>query len=141
MRKILLIVLFGVLALATQAQSEADDVKTALKQLEQALIQQKADDLQRLLHKQVLFGHSNGWIQKKEDVLKDMKSGFLVYRKLDQDSVFAERNGKKMHVREYVKVEGERNGTVFSMRLFVSQLWIKTRKGWQLQFRQSARLS
>lgn len=141
MRNVLLIVLFGVMFFTGRAQSAPDDVKAALKQLEQALLQKNEADLQRLLHKEVLFGHSNGWIQKKEDVLKDMKSGFLVYRKLEQDSVFAERNGNRMHVREYVKVEGERNGTVFSMRLFVSQLWIKTRNGWQLQFRQSARLS
>ena len=64
-----------------------------------------------LLHKGLVFGHSNGWVQKKGDVIADMENGSLSYRSFLPESLRIERMGKRAIVKEYVQVQGDRNGT------------------------------
>src|SRR5205085_10926845 len=86
MKMIFTIALFftGLIAVA---QADTVSLKDAMSGLDKALLNKDEKNLQQLLHKDVSYGHSNGWVQNKNDMLADFKSGKLVYNKIENSSV------------------------------------------------------
>ena len=142
MRKLLLgfIVLF--LVNSSFAQVDSIGLKNAMQQLDKALLQKDETVLKSVLHQDLSYGHSNGWVQSKSDVLNDFISGKLTYSKIENNS-----SAIIVITKEYATVktdtnaEGAVNGTAFNLKLHIMQFWIKTKKGWQLIARQSTKLS
>jgi len=128
------------ISLVTFAQVDSVGVKDAMQKLDKALLQKDENVLRSVLHNDVSYGHSNGWIQSKDDILNDFKSGKLAYSKIENNSSAIVRINKKYAtVKTNTNAEGVVNGTAFKLTLHVMQFWIKTKKGWQLIARQSAK--
>ena len=124
------------------AQVDSVGLKDAMQQLDKALLQKDETVLKSVLHKDVSYGHSNGWIQSKNDILNDFTSGKLVYNKIENNSSAIITISKKYAtVKTNTNAEGVVNGTAFKLTLHIMQFWIKTKKGWQLIARQSAKQS
>ena len=136
--------LFGSLVLflfnSSFAQIDSIGLKNAMKQLDKALLQKDETVLRSVLHKDLSYGHSNGWIQNKNDILKDFTSGKLTYNKIENNSsaIIVITKGYAT-VKTNTNAEGVVNGTAFNLKLHIMQFWIKTKKGWQLIARQSAK--
>ena len=139
MTRILFVMLLWLSAQPMLAQ-DTTAVKDAVDRFERALVEKNADALKTLTTQQLRFGHSNGWVQDKEAVLRDMEQGVLIYEAFNRESLLIERSGKLAYVKERVDVKGVARGTAFQIKLFVLQQWVKTKKGWKLQMRQSAKL-
>ena len=123
------------------AQQDTSAVLKALQAFEKALVAKDDIEIEKRIENKASFGHSNGWVQSKEDVLKDMKSGYLVYLKISPVSVSIQMKDKKNAlVKERMAVEGNLNGTNFASNLFVLQWWRKTGGVWKLVMRQSAKV-
>ena len=138
-------VLFVLFLFTTQnsfAQIDSVGLKNAMQQLDKALLQKDETVLKSILHKDLSYGHSNGWIQSKSDILNDFTSGKLTYNKIENNS-----SAIIVITRDYAtaktntNAEGVVNGTAFKLTLHIMQFWIKTKKGWQLIARQSTKLS
>ncbi len=128
------------ISLVTVAQVDSVTLKDAMQKLDKALLQKDEMTLQSVLHKELSFGHSNGWIQSKNDILNDFKSGKLTYSNIENNSSAIVNISKKYAtVKTNTNAEGVVNGTAFKLTLHVMQFWIKTKKGWQLIARQSAK--
>jgi|SRR5687768_799357 len=122
------------------AQVDSVGLKDAMQKLDKALSQKDENVLRSVLHKDLSFGHSNGWIQSRNDIMNDFKSGKLVYNKFENNSSAIVSISKKYAtVKTNSSAEGVVNGTAFKLTLHVMQFWIKTKKGWQLIARQSAK--
>jgi hypothetical protein len=138
-------VLFVLFLFTTQnsfAQIDSVGLKNAMQQLDKALLQKDETVLKSVLHKDLSFGHSNGWIQTKTDILNDFSSGKLTYNKFENNSSAIVTISKEYAtVKTNTNAEGVVNGTAFKLTLHIMQFWIKTKKGWQLIARQSAKLS
>ena len=135
---------FSVLFLINSIYAQVDSVglKNTMQQLDKALLQKDETVLKSILHKDLGFGHSNGWIQTKTDILNDFTSGKLTYNKFENNSSAIVTISKKYAtVKTNTNAEGSVNGTAFKLTLHIMQFWIKTKKGWQLIARQSAKLS
>ena len=136
-----LIVLFftGSVALA---QVDSIILKEAMSQLDNALINKDEKTLEMILHDEVSFGHSTGWAQTKKQVFEDFKSGKLVYLKFENSrAAIVALNDQYATVRVNTNAEGTLNGNPFSLKMHVLQVWIKSKIGWQLLARQSAKLN
>jgi len=138
--------LFGSLVLflfnSSFAQIDSIGLKNAMQQLDKALLQKDEIVLKSVLHKEVSYGHSNGWIQSKDDILNDFRSGKLTYNTIENNSsAIVKISEKYATVKTNTNAEGIVNGTAFKLTLHIMQFWIKTKKGWQLIARQSAKLS
>ena len=138
--------LFGSLVLflfnSSFAQIDSSGLKKAMQQLDKALLQKDETVLKSVLHKDLSYGHSNGWIQSKSDILNDFTSGKLTYSKIENNSsAIIVINKDYATVKTNTNAEGVVNGTAFKLTLHIMQFWIKTKKGWQLIARQSAKLS
>lgn len=138
-------VLFVLFLFAVQnsfAQVDSVGLKEVMEQLDKALLQKDENILQTVLHKEASYGHSNGWIQSKSDILNDFKSGKLTYNKIENNSSAIVTISKKYAtVKTNTNAEGVVNGTAFKLTLHIMQFWVKTKKGWQLIARQSAKQS
>ena len=138
--------LFGSLVLflfnSSFAQIDSIGLKNAMQQLDKALLQKDEVVLKSILHKEVSYGHSNGWIQSKDDILNDFRSGKLTYNTIENNSsAIVKISEKYATVKTNTNAEGIVNGTAFKLTLHIMQFWIKTKKGWQLIARQSTKLS
>ena len=123
------------------AQIDSIGLKKAMQQLDKALLQKDETVLRSVLHDDLSFGHSNGWIQSKNDILGDFASGKLTYNKFENNgSAIVKISEKYATVKTNTNAEGIVNGTAFKLTLHIMQFWIKTKKGWQLIARQSAKL-
>jgi hypothetical protein len=124
------------------AQIDSVGLKNAMQQLDKALLQKNEAVLKSVLHKDLSYGHSNGWIQSKNDVLNDFTSGKLAYNKIENNSsAIIVITKEYATVKTNTNAEGVVNGTAFNLKLHIMQFWIKTKRGWQLIARQSAKLS
>ena len=137
-----LFIMFFLIAKNSFAQVDSISLKNAMQELDVALLQKNEMILTTVLHKDVSYGHSNGWIQSKNDILSDFASGKLTYNKFENNSSAIVKISKGYAtVKTNTNAEGVVNGTAFKLTLHIMQFWIKTKKGWQLIARQSAKQS
>ena len=140
MRKLLLGFLVLFFVNSSFAQVDSVGLKTAMQKLDAALLQKDETVLKLVLHKDVSYGHSNGWIQSRSDIFNDFTSGKLTYNKIENNSSAIVTISKKYAtVKTNTNAEGVVNGTAFKLTLHIMQFWIKTKNGWQLIARQSAK--
>jgi len=140
MKYILTICLFFTSAVAF-AQVDSVSLKEAMSNLDKGLMNKDEKALVQLLHQDVSYGHSNGWVQNKTDIINDLKSGKLIYDKIENNSVtIVAINNKWATVRINTNAEGKVNGNSFQFKLHVLQVWLKAKSGWQLLARQSTKL-
>jgi hypothetical protein len=123
------------------AQVDSVSLKEAMTNLDKALMNKDEKKLVQLLHTDVSFGHSNGWVQNINDIINDVKSGKLVYNKIENtDVMIVAVNSRLATVRTNTNAEGSVNGTAFQLKLHVLQVWVKIKNGWQLFARQSTKI-
>jgi hypothetical protein len=127
-------------SLVAVAQVDSVGLKEMMVKLDKALMTKDETVLKEVLHKNISFGHSNGWIQSKSDVLDDFKSGKLTYNKIENSKQsIVSITDKWATATTTTNAEGVVNGNEFKLTLHVMQVWMKTKKGWQLFARQSAK--
>jgi ketosteroid isomerase-like protein len=142
MRGFVTIVLFFIYSSAIAQTNAPASLMKAMNDLHAALQNRDTAVLKKLLHEKVAYGHSNGWIEHKQDVIKDLYDGTLVYDKIEFDMKDMKPviEGNTAMIISEVKVDGRLRGTPFSLKLNVMQAWVKTKQGWQLIGRQSVKL-
>jgi len=89
----------------------------------------------------VSFGHSNGWIQNKEDFRTDFESRKVKYQSIKQTELkeFKVKN-KFANIRRIIAVKGLYKNDEFEMKLSVLEFWIRQKGIWKLWSRQSVGL-
>lgn len=116
-------------------------LKDAAAKLNKALIAKDTIILKQLLHKDVTYGHSNGWVETKAEVIKDLVNGKLSYYKINSKDVQWKVINNVATLRNTSDISYELDGKEGELHLHVVQVWLKTNKGWQLLARQSTKLS
>ena len=106
-----------------------------------SLMQNNASKILDLFSDDVSFGHSNGWIQNKDDFKKDFESGKVKYQSVKQTELkeFKIKN-KFANIRRIIAVKGLYKNEIFTMNLSVLELWIRQKGIWKLWSRQSVGL-
>lgn len=138
MSKLFLYILIGFAPIFSFAQTSF--LKEAEAKLESALIAQDTILLKQLLHKDVSYGHSNGWVETKADVINDLVNGKLSYYKIDTKDVKWTVINNVATLRNTSDIKYEVDGKAGELHLHVVQVWLKTNKGWQLFARQSTKI-
>ena len=138
--RILFIITLFFTSLVVAGQVDSIALKEVMKKLDKALLEKDEAMLKTVLHNDISYGHSNGWIQSKTDILNDFTSGKLTYNKIENNnSAIINISKKYATVKTNTNAEGVVNGNAFKLTLHIMQFWIKTKNGWQLTARQSAK--
>jgi Domain of unknown function (DUF4440) len=140
--KLFLSILFFLTSLVSAGQVDSVSLKEAMANLDRALLNKDEKALGQLLHRDASYGHSNGWVQSKNDIINDLKTGKMVYDKIENTSIMLVAINKNWAtVRTITNVQGRTATTPsFDLKLHVLQLWFKTKNRWQLLARQSTKL-
>ncbi len=138
MKSFLYILLIALSPIFSFAQSSF--LKEAVTKLDKALIAKDTVILKQLLNNAVSYGHSNGWVETKAEVIKDLVTQKLTYYKIDTKDVKWTVVNNVATLRNTSAINYELDGKPGELNLHVLQVWLKTNKGWQLLGRQSAKL-
>jgi hypothetical protein len=109
--------------------------------LNEALLKKDSSVLMQLLDNNISYGHSNGWIQSKSDVVQDFSSGKISYTKMEVSDEKFLMQKQAVAIRNVTTVEGIVSGNVFKMSLQVLQVWKRIKGKWVLIARQSVKLT
>ncbi len=136
--KIVVTILF--LFVYSLSLAQTSFLKEAVAKLDKALITKDTAILKQLLHKDLSYGHSNAWVETKEDVIKNLISGKLAYSKIESKDFLWTASKDWATVRTTSAINYLLDGEEGTLQLHVMQCWLKTNKGWQLIARQSTKL-
>ncbi|MDF2385261.1 nuclear transport factor 2 family protein [Nostoc ellipsosporum NOK] len=140
MQRLFFIILIALFPLLSAGQNDTALIKKAMLRLDQALLDRDSITLSQLLHPQLTYGHSNGWVQSREEVWNDGVTGKLHYSIIRPETMATFGiTETTITARQLIYVEGTVSEKQFAMHLQVLQTWIKTKKGWQLLARQSVK--
>ncbi len=106
-----------------------------------SLMQNNDSKILDLFSDDVSFGHSNGWVQNKDDFKTDFESGKVKYQSVKQSELKELKfKNKFANVRRIIAVKGLYKNETFEMKLSVLEFWIKQKGIWKLWSRQSVSL-
>ncbi len=141
MKKILLIVLVSIGIQGFSQNPEAEKVNQLHKKKFEWLIHKKYDSLNWILDDQVKYIHSNGWIQSKQEVIGDLKSGKLNYTSVTVEESTASYFDKSVVITGKGYFKGMITDTTeFNIHLLYTEVYIKHKKQWKLVSRQATKL-
>ena len=123
----------------TNAQTEETKLITAMKEFHQALVEKNTVSINQQTEKALSYGHSNGWVQTKTDLLKDFETGLISYQSYKEDSVQVSLSGKVANVRFIADINATLRGKSNSYHLNVLEVWVKKGNRWLLFARQAVK--
>ena len=121
------------------AQTEESILITAMKEFHQALVEKNTVSLNQQTERALSYGHSNGWVQTKTDLIKDFETGLISYQSYKEDSVQISLSEKVANVRFVADIKATLRGNSNSNHLKVLEVWVKKGKRWLLFARQAVK--
>ena len=111
-----------------------------MKEFHQALVSKDAGVIDRFTHPSLSYGHSNGWIETKAELMDHNKSGYLVYQSFKEDSIQVSVSGKVSYIRFVADIRSSMNNAApKDIRLKVVEVWVMDKKNWKILVRQAVR--
>ena len=138
MKRILFILLLFTFVFA-HAQTEEEKLTATIKEFHQALVSKNTVSINQQTDKALSYGHSNGWVETKADMLKDLETGYISYQSYKEDSLNITMNDMMANARFVADVSATLNGKSTSFHLKVLEVWVKKGKRWLLFARQAVR--
>lgn len=137
MRQLLIILSFFV-SVGSFAQRT---VQENSRDLDIALVKRDTAFLSRYLHDNLSYGHSNGWVEKKDELLKHLFNGKLNYSSIESKEISVEQTADVSLVRIESNIKYVLDGKEGALKLHVLQVWIKDGYVWKLLSRQGTKIN
>jgi hypothetical protein len=113
-------------------------VQENVKDLDIALVKKDTAFLNQYLHDNLSYGHSNGWIESKSELINHLLEGKLVYTEIESKHLSSGYTEKTAVIRTESKIRYVLDGKEGELKLHVLQVWVINGYKWQLLARQSA---
>ncbi|HYD20914.1 MAG TPA: nuclear transport factor 2 family protein [Flavipsychrobacter sp.] len=141
MRLLLIISLFFVHTVAQakpRIKPDSAHLQKAMTELYNAMIKKDSVAMGKLVHKKISYGHSNGWVENKKEMIANLYNGKLTYTKIERSGEQVEIVRETATVRGTMDIDAVLDGKAMSFKLHVLQVWVwKDKEGWKLLGRQS----
>ena len=139
MKFVLTILFTNTLFVGLSQSIDKEKLITTIKEFHQALVQKNTISINQQTDKALSYGHSNGWVETKADMIKDLETGYISYQEISEDSISITMNGDMANVRFLAVVKATLKGAGSSFRLRVLEVWVKKNKRWVLFARQAVK--
>ena len=137
MRNWLLIVLL--ISFHGSAQSRNEKVLSSIKNFHQAIVKADLVSVDQQTDEGLSYGHSNGWIESKSEMIKNLESGFIKYHSYKEDSFSIVANRRVARARFIADINVTLNNSTANYHLKVLEVWIRKGKRWLLFARQAVK--
>jgi Domain of unknown function (DUF4440) len=121
------------------SQTEVEKLATTIKEFHQALVNKNTVSINQQTDKALSYGHSNGWVETKTDIIKDLETGYIVYHSYKEDSLNITINGSMANARFVADVSATLKGNTTNFHIKVLEVWVKKGKRWLLFARQAVK--
>lgn len=138
MRRILTI-LFLFIVVCCQAQTDEEKLIITVKEFHRALVKKNTISINQQTDKALSYGHSNGWIETKTEMIKNLETGYISYQGFKEDSITVAMNGNMANVRFIADITATMKEAKVTYHLKVLEVWVKKGKRWVLFARQAVR--
>ncbi len=137
--KKLLIIVFLLNVVFANAQTDEEKLTTTLKEFHQAMVMKNTVSVNQQTDKALSYGHSNGWVETKSEFMKNLETGYMIYKSYKEDSLQVVVNGNMAHARFVADINVTMNGNNGNYHLKVLEVWVKKGKRWLLFARQAVK--
>ena len=137
--KLFLAISLFFLAFTSVAQTDEEKLTVTLKEFHQALVQKNTVSINQQTDKALSYGHSNGWVENKTAMLKNLETGYISYQSFAEDSIEVVLNGNMANVRFVASISATLKGSAAVYHLKVLEVWVKKGKRWVLFARQAVK--
>lgn len=131
--------LFLLIAIPLLGFGQNTDVQAAEQARFQAQVAQDTLALAELLHDELYYLHSNGLVESKQDFIRSVASGKIVYQTMEPQNSQLRRYGKMAILTGLVQVVGLYQGNTFELGLYYTSVYRKKRGKWYLVSWQSTK--
>lgn len=139
--KFLLIILFSLMFVCSYAQqTDEEKLVITVKEFHLALVNKNTVSINQQTDKVLSYGHSNGWVETKADVIKDLETGYISYQAIKEDSILVAINGNMANVRFLADISATSKGVTSNFKLRVLEVWVKKSNRWVLFARQGVKV-
>lgn len=130
--------LAGVLSLS------AGDLTTAIEERERAWATAVAGGdvvtLEKLFTDKLIYAHSTGIIENKQQYLERLKTGAQKYEHVEHEKTTVASYGDAAVSHSIVRMNGTSNGKPFNDHVMMMHLWVKQGGTWRIAAHQTTRL-
>ena len=112
---------------------------TTVKEFHQALVNKNTISINQQTDKALSYGHSNGWVETKTDMIKNLETNYISYQSFKEDSIKVSSNGNIANVRFVAAIDASLKDSRTTYNLKVLEVWVKKGKRWLLFARQSVK--
>lgn len=137
--KKLLTISFLFLVVCSNAQTDEQKLTTTMKEFHQALVNKNTVSINQQTDKALSYGHSNGWVETKSEMIKNLETGYIIYSDFKEDSITIVMNNNTANVRFVADITATMKGSTSIYHLKVLEVWVKKSKRWVLFARQAVR--
>lgn len=137
--KLRIAILLLFISLFGNAQTDEDKLTSTLKEFHQALVKKNTVSINQQTDKALSYGHSNGWVETKTELIKNLETGYMNYNSIKEDSIQVMINGNVANVRFVADLAATLNGNSNMFHLKVLEVWVKKGKRWLLFARQAVK--
>ena len=132
-----------ILALCCSSVSFAQkgSLKEAVQAFDIALATKDTIALKQVLHDNLSYGHSNGWIETKKELIADLFNGKITYNKVESRDVKIMEHKGWANVRMTTEIKYVMDGKEGGLTMHVLQVWMKKGTSWKMVSRQSTKIS
>jgi len=120
-------------------QTDEDKLIITVKEFHQALVNKNTVSINQQTDKALSYGHSNGWVENKTEIIKDLETGYISYQAIKEDSITVLINGTMANVRFVADITATMKEATNSFHLKVLEVWAKKGKRWVLFARQAVK--
>ena len=132
-------ILLAAISFGCMAQADETKLVATVKEFHQALVKKNTVSINQQTDKALTYGHSNGWVQNKAEVIKDLETGYISYQVFKEDSITVAMNGNMAGVWFVADITATMKSTVSSFRIKVLEVWVKKGSRWVLFARQAVK--
>lgn len=138
LKKLFTISLLLIVACST-AQTDEQKLTTTMKEFHQALVNKNTVSINQQTDKAMSYGHSNGWVETKAEMMKNLETGYISYQEYKEDSITVLINGTMANVRFVAGITATMKESTNTYHLKVLEVWVKKGKRWVLFARQAVK--
>lgn len=105
-----------------------------------AMTQMDTVQLEKILHEDLQYAHSNGLIESKKDFIQSVALQKIKYEKIEPIESKVEKYGKTAIITGFCKVNGKFNNIAFEVKLRYLSVYRKKNGRWLLKSWQSLKI-
>lgn len=139
-RNLILTILALVVGLPVLAAPGEDEIRATEKDWAAAVVAQDFAKLDKFLSSDLIYAHSTGAVESKDEYLKRLHTGAQKYDAIEYEKTSVHVYGDTAVAHSHLTMRGMSNGAPFNDRLMMMHLWVKTGGQWQLAAHQTTKL-